>query len=73
MKIDFDPAKREATLEQRNLDMAEADQVFEALHITFEDVRFDFGETRFLTFGLLRERIVVLAWTPRGLQSASSA
>lgn len=46
--------------------MAEADQVFEALHITFEDVRFDFGETRFLTFGLLRDRMVVLAWTPRG-------
>ena len=46
--------------------MAEADQVFEALHITFEDVRFDFGETRFLTFGLLRDRIVMLAWAPRG-------
>lgn len=47
MRIDFVPAKREVALEHRDLDIAEADRVFEAPHITFEGVGFSFGETRF--------------------------
>ncbi len=30
------------------------------------DDRFDYGETRYITIGLLRGRMVVLVWTPRG-------
>ena len=65
MKIDYDRAKRLATLQHRGLDMEDADQVFEGLHITFEDLRFDYGERRFLTFGMLQDRMVLLAWTRR--------
>lgn len=65
MKIDYDPAKRLATLQHRGLDMNDADQVFEGRHITFEDLRFDYGEQRFLTLGMLRDRMVLLAWTQR--------
>ena len=66
MKIEFDPIKRDATLEHRGLDMADAEQVFEGDHITFQDTRFEYEEQRFLTFGLLVKRLVVLAWTQRG-------
>ena len=31
-----------------------------------EDDRFDYGEKRYITIGLLRGRMVVLVWTPRG-------
>ena len=65
MKIDYDRAKRLATLQHRGLDMEDADQVFEGLRITFEDLRFDYGERRFLTFGMLQDRMVLLAWTRR--------
>lgn len=65
MKIEFDPAKRDATLTHRGLDMADAGDVFEGDHITFEDTRYAYGEQRFLTFGHLRERLVLLAWTQR--------
>jgi uncharacterized DUF497 family protein len=34
--------------------------------MTCADVRFDYGEARFVTVGLLSGRMVVLAWTPRG-------
>jgi uncharacterized DUF497 family protein len=66
MKIEFDRAKREATLTHRELDMARADEVFAGNTITIEDDRMEYGEKRFITVGLLEERMIVLIWTPRG-------
>lgn len=66
MKIEYDPAKRHTTLENRGLDMADAAEIFEGVHITFPDMRFDYGEDRFLTIGYLRSRMIILAWTLRG-------
>jgi uncharacterized DUF497 family protein len=34
--------------------------------VTFEDTRYDYGEERFITLGLLAGRVVVIAHTPRG-------
>ena len=65
MTVSFDPAKRIATLELRGVDMARGDELFEGQHITFVDVRFEYGETRFVTIGLLDGRMVVMAWTLR--------
>lgn len=66
MKIEFDPAKRSATLAARGLDMACAAEIFNDAHITVEDIRFDYGEDRFITIGRLSGRMIILAWTPRG-------
>ncbi len=66
MQIEFDPPKRNATLEARGLDMAEAGEVFDGTNLTFVDIRFEYGEQRFITIGLLHDRMVVIAWTPRG-------
>ncbi len=65
MKIAYDPAKRIATLKTRGLDMADAGAVFDGPHLTVEDDRRDYGETRNLTIGFLDGRMVILAWTPR--------
>lgn len=65
MRIDYDPAKRAATLEARGLNMAQAGEVFEGPTLTVEDDRQDYGESRFLTIGFLAGRMVVLAWTQR--------
>ena len=66
MQISFDPAKRDTTLTERGLDFADAPEVFAGLTFEAEDARFDYGETRMITVGLLRGRMVVLVWTPRG-------
>jgi len=47
MKISFDPAKRALTLANRNLDFAEAAQIFAGPTFTQKDDRFDYGEERF--------------------------
>jgi uncharacterized DUF497 family protein len=50
MAVTFDPAKRALALKERQLDFADAAQVFGSLDtITFEDVRFAYGESRFIT------------------------
>ena len=66
MKIEFDPAKRHIILEHRGLDMAQAGEIFEDTTLTIADERRDYGERRFITFGWLTGRMVVLVWTPRG-------
>jgi uncharacterized protein len=66
VEIEFDPAKRLQTLEARGLDMAEVREVFDGPSLTFPDVRFAYGEARFVTVGFMSGRMVVLAWTPRG-------
>ncbi len=66
MKITFDPTKRERTLIERKLDFMDASKVFEGRTLTLEDDRFDYGERRFQTYGVLAGRGVMVVWTPRG-------
>jgi uncharacterized DUF497 family protein len=66
MDIEYDPAKRVQTLQQRGLDMEDAPHVFAGLKVTVADDRKDYGEARWITFGFLHERMVVIVWTPRG-------
>ena len=65
MMVEFDPAKREATLESRGLDMADAGDVLAGDTITIEDDRRDYGEPRYISIGHLKGRMVIVAWTPR--------
>jgi uncharacterized protein len=66
VKIDFDPVKRQATLEHRGLDMARGAEIFAGATLTIADERKNYGETRFITIGRLDGRMVVSVWTPRG-------
>lgn len=66
MKITFHQAKRDATLEARGLDFADAASVFAGPTLTLSDDRFDYGEERFQTYGLLNQRLVIVVWTARG-------
>ena len=64
MKIEFDPAKRDVTMEERGLDFADVARVIVGVTVTNEDRRYDYGEQRFQTYGLLNDRVVMFAWTP---------
>ena len=54
------------TLAERGLDFAQAGEVFAGVNVTAEDARFDYGEPRFTTVGVLDGRMVILVWRPRG-------
>jgi uncharacterized protein len=66
VKINYDLAKRQATLDNRGLNFADASIVFAGPTITVQDIRRDYGEVRFQTVGFLADRMVMVVWTPRG-------
>ena len=66
MTITYDPKKRAQTLAARELDFEDAKFVFERRHFETEDVRENYGEKRMICFGMLRDRMVVVGYTPRG-------
>ncbi len=65
MKITFDAAKRDVVLRERGIDFASAAEVFAARHVTATDDRRDYGESRFISVGVLAGRVVAIVWTPR--------
>ena len=64
MDIEFDDTKRQWTLSVRGVDFADAVRILAGPNLTLEDDRFPYPETRFQTYGLLDERLVMFAWTP---------
>lgn len=66
MEIAYDALKREKTLKERGLDFRDTSLVFSGLTATIIDGRQDYGEERFITAGMLKDRLVVIVWTWRG-------
>ena len=65
--FEWDSVKEEWNVRERNISFAFAAQVFsDACHITLADTRRDYGEPRFLTFGVAAGRLLVVGHTPRG-------
>jgi uncharacterized protein len=69
MKLSWDEAKRKITLEARGLDFARAGELFDVSNFNYviEDMRHDYGEKRYISFGMIAERLCVVVWTPRDL------
>jgi len=63
MQLVWDEAKRRANLSKHGFDFVDAEKVFSGITYTIEDRRFDYGEQRFITLGLLRETVVAVAHT----------
>jgi uncharacterized DUF497 family protein len=50
-------------LRKHGFDFADVEQVLAGITYTIEDRRFEYGERRFITFGMLRDTVVVMAHT----------
>ncbi|MGA1041510.1 MAG: BrnT family toxin, partial [Burkholderiaceae bacterium] len=66
MRIPYDPGKRDKTLVERELDFEDAAIVFQGVTVEIPDERKEYGEVRIICFGLLKGRVVVIGYTPRG-------
>ena len=62
----WDETKNRENLTKHGLGFQDVRAVFDGACVTFEDTRRDYGEPRFITFGRLKGRVVVIAHTPRG-------
>jgi uncharacterized DUF497 family protein len=63
MRFTWHESKRQATLQRRGLDFADAELAFAGPTFTFEDDREDYGEQRWVSMGLLRGIVVVIVHT----------
>ncbi len=63
---EWDERKNAENLIKHGLSFDDAYCVFSGPCLTFEDTRFDYDEERYITFGFLESRLVVIAHTPRG-------
>jgi len=63
MKFEWDEQKRLINIERHNIDFIEIPQLFDNWRHTIEDDRFDYGEVRYFTLGLLNGRIFAVTHT----------
>ena len=68
MKIIWDDDKRRTNIQKHGFDFADAATLLDSLTYTFEDARIAYGERRFITMGMLRETVVVIAHTETARQ-----
>ena len=63
MRFEWDEDKRQSNILKPGIDFVGIEKVFEGETATILDDRFDYGEERFVTLGLLSGRAVVIVHT----------
>jgi uncharacterized protein len=63
MKFEWDENKRILNIQRHQIDFVGIEEVFQGLIITILDDRFDYGEERFVTFGILNAIVLAIVHT----------
>jgi uncharacterized protein len=65
MIYEWDNVKNRTNARKHGLDFADAEQALTGPCVTFVDDRFEYGEERLVSLGLLSGHVVVIAHAPR--------
>ncbi len=63
MDFEWDESKNKKNISERDLDFADAYQIFDAPMVVRIDNRKDYGEERFVGIGFLKNLVVVIVFT----------
>ena len=63
MQFEWDEKKRKANLAKHGIDFADLASLFDGLTISVLDSRYDYGEFRFITLGILNGIVITVAHT----------
>jgi uncharacterized DUF497 family protein len=63
MVFEWDNKKRASNVKKHGIDFINAQTVFDGFTLTIEDDRYEYGEKRFVTFGMLEGRVVAVVHT----------
>ena len=69
MEFEWDETKRLANIRKHGIDFVDAATIFAGETVVILDDRFDYGETRYIAFGLLEGiviKVIAVAYTERG-------
>jgi uncharacterized protein len=63
VRFEWDERKRQSNLQKHGVDFADLESLFAGETVTVLDERFDYGEPRFITLGLLNGIVLAVAHT----------
>jgi uncharacterized protein len=63
IEFEWDERKRSANIRKHGIDFVDCVKMFDGYTVTVEDTREDYGEQRFVTLGLAKDRVVSVAHT----------
>lgn len=63
MRFEWDEDKRLANIKKHGIDFVDVPAMFDGVAVTIEDDRFAYAEDRYITLGLLKSRVIVVAHT----------
>ena len=63
MRFEWDENKNKSNIEKHDIDFHDAILIFSTPMLVILDTRYDYGEERSIGFGLLDNRVVVVAFT----------
>ena len=66
MQYEWDEQKRLSNARKHGIDSRDAIAIFEGDTVLMEDERFNYGERRFVSLGLLQGRVIVVVHTEHG-------
>ena len=69
MAITYDPDKNERNIRERGISFDRAADFEWSSALTVEDTRKDYGEPRWQALGFIEERLHMLVFTPRGVDT----
>ncbi len=65
MGFEWDEQKCQVNIKKHGIDFIDIPELFEGDSIILPDERFNYGETRFIAIGILRNHVIVVAYTER--------
>jgi uncharacterized DUF497 family protein len=66
MSYEWDEIKRQINIQKHGIDFVDVPKIFEDDVVILPDERYDYGEVRFIAIGLLKNHVIVVAYTERG-------
>ena len=66
MNCEWDEIKRQANIQKHGIDFSDVPELFDGEVVIIPDTRFEYGENRYIALGVLKGRVMVIAYTERG-------
>ena len=60
MAFTWDETKRKGNIHNHGIDFVDAVHIFDGYTVSVEDARFDYGEARYITLGMMHNFVVIL-------------
>ncbi len=65
MRLEWDETKRQSNLVKHRLDFVDVAELFQQPYVRLQDTRKDYRETRWVAYGIIRQRVCVCVYTER--------